>query len=609
MPQSKLTPEDLYQIYLETSPKIDTFAESLWNDHFNNSQSDLYLGQSYQEGLKRASLDLGSIGFYFDPVKGSEPLIQKYLEERGGKFITWLSNSGKKEFANLLVDAYTSTGSYEEFRKMFREKYPFWKNYKSLQCWVTENGNATNSASLHIYDQYKIGYFTTILGNNPCPICLTENMYVHRLGENEPLYHVHSFVYDVNSETKDYILLKDKGWTLVYDVEVGDTAFSLNPETKEIEESIVTVSYVKPYEGNLIHLYNHNFDVLATEDHKIIYQSDWDSKHNKNKAYQFKDIKDFGKSNRIPRTGIWKGKKIEKVDIGSLEIDIVTFCKFMGYFLAEGCLVRDHQICIAQHNEKKRKIMVKDLKNLPLNVCEIKNGINIYSKELNTYCKQFGKSHEKFVPCIIKDLTPDLINIFLDAYLLGDGTIQKGKTTIVRGLPLKAKDNKKWFTSSEKMMNDISELILKTGNRPSINIQSPKGTVTTFKNGTYTSNYDVYYIAERTSKYATGQKMKKEVISFEGFVCGVTLEKNHTIYVKRNGKCCWLSNCQCTVKPELKGDDRKVDYSKYMTSKEKDRFYSNYEKFNPRAKAEPVKYTEADMRRAIDEVLAKKKEH
>jgi len=191
MPHSKITPEDLYQIYLETNPKIDTFAENLWNDSFNNSKSDLYLGQSYQEGLKRASIDLGSIGFYFDPVKGNEPLIQKYLEERGGKFITWLSNSGKKEFANLLVDAYTSTGSYEEFRKMFREKYSYMQPYKDLMIWTTENNLAVADASYNIRESFRIPYFTIINGPHPCALCQTEAMYTHRLGENEPIFHVY----------------------------------------------------------------------------------------------------------------------------------------------------------------------------------------------------------------------------------------------------------------------------------------------------------------------------------------------------------------------------------------------------------------------------------
>lgn len=205
MPQSKLTPEDLYQIYLEAGPKIDTFAENLWNDHFNNSQSDLYLGQSYQEGLKRAALDVAKLGFYFDPNHNPEPLIQQYLEERGGKFITWLSNTGKKEFADLLVEAYTNTGSYDEFRKLFKEKYPYWKDWKNAQLWTTENNLAVADASYNVREAYRIPYFSIINGPVPCVLCQTEAMYIHRLGENEPIYHVYCMC-TVKPE------LSDEGW-------------------------------------------------------------------------------------------------------------------------------------------------------------------------------------------------------------------------------------------------------------------------------------------------------------------------------------------------------------------------------------------------------------
>ena len=607
MSQSKLTTKELYDIYRAGSKSIDTFAENLWNNTLSNPSSDLYLGQSYLEGLKRAALELSSLGFYFDPMHNPDPLIQKYLQERGGNFITWLSNTGKKEFADLLIEGYTNTGSFQEFDRLFKDKYPFQKDYKSLQIWVTENNVAANKAAYDVYGAYNIPGFEIINATHPCEMCITEAMYTHRYNEAPPPYHVFGWVYD----DPTYILLKDKGWTLTKDVEIEDIALSLNPETKEIEEVEVVDTFVNLFDGDLVHLYNHNADILVTSDHKIVYQSNWDSKHNKDKPYRFKEIKDFGTSDRLPRTGIWKGKYIDKVNIGSLEIDIVTFCNFMGYFLAEGSANVKGDIIISQMQENKKDIMFNNLVGFPLNITKTKYGLYVSRKngsDLVEYLKQFGKCNEKYVPSIIKDLTPELINIFLDAYLLGDGTIQKENVSTIRGKPLKSKSIRKWYSTSEKIIEDISELIIKVGNRPAFSICNKKGTMTKFnRENNYSINFDVLLVSERTSKYTTGQKIKKEFIPYKGKAVGITLERNHTVFVKRNNKVSIIANCQCLMRPVFEIEHKKDPngWKQYMTETQKERFDKNYEKFNPLAKAEPINYTHADMKRAIDEAVKK----
>ena len=185
-----LTSVEVYDYYLEAEPKIGDFVHNLWYDEFNNEVSPHYLGDSYKKGLKRASGDLHTLGFYFNPNKGVEPYVRDYLDERGGQFITWLENSAKSEFKDILVEGYVSSGRYEDFQKLFKEKYSYMQNWKALQIWVTENSLAVNAAQFKLYDEYKVPGFRIINGPAPCPFCAFEGSFDHYANEARSPYHV-----------------------------------------------------------------------------------------------------------------------------------------------------------------------------------------------------------------------------------------------------------------------------------------------------------------------------------------------------------------------------------------------------------------------------------
>ena len=49
---------------------------------------------------------------------------------------------------------------------------------------------------------------------------------------------------------------------------------------------------------------------------------------------------------------------------------------------------------------------------------------------------------------------------------------------------------------------------------------------------------------------------KKQKTHYNGFVYDLTLERNHIMYVSRNGKCFWGSNCRCYVIAIIKSEER-----------------------------------------------------
>jgi len=220
----------------------------------------------------------------------------------------------------------------------------------------------------------------------------------------------------------------------------------------------------------------------------------------------------------------------------------------MGFYLAEGCVSRNN-IIISQFGAKNKEMadvlysMNLDIRNIK--VKGIERGFKVKNKKLANYLKSFGHSHEKYIPDEIKQLSPEYIRLFLDAFRFGDGSTVKGKK--FKGGNFR--DELTYFTASKRLADDIGELILKIHRRPSYYLQRNRGKIVKHKNGEYAGKYDIWVIRECYSQNAYLKNLKVETINYNDNVYCVELEKNHTLYIRKNGKCVWCGNCLCTVIP------------------------------------------------------------
>jgi hypothetical protein len=166
-----------------------------------------------------------------------------------------------------------------------------------------------------------------------------------------------------------------------------------------------------------------------------------------------------------------------------------------------------------------------------------KNSFVIYSKELYDYLLPLGYSNEKYIPSEVFTLNKECLNIFLDNYVRGDGHERThGRYNSVE---------RSVFTSSVRLRDDLSYLILLCGYCPSISLHSHKGTIVEHKNGTYTQNYDIYGIRINSSKYASYSGLTVDRVDYDDYTYCVELPKWHTLWVMRNGKTSWNGNCRC----------------------------------------------------------------
>ena len=240
----------------------------------------------------------------------------------------------------------------------------------------------------------------------------------------------------------------------------------------------------------------------------------------------------------------WKGQKEKSVKIGKRNIPIKDYLLLMGYYLAEGNVINREnasEIKISQYTYLDK--MFKDLKFF--NPHKNKTAISIYDKELKEYLKQFGKSDKKFIPEIIKSLTKEQIRIFLNAFCLGDGVLERTRKSNL----FKGKIYNTYYTSSKRLADDLVELIIKTGMSVNYRVNRNKGKKTQFKNGNYELKTDIYVVQENKNifKQLVSCDIREE--KYNDNVYDIEVDKNHTLLIKSKTHIHWNSNCRCSMIP------------------------------------------------------------
>lgn len=364
----------------------------------------------------------------------------------------------------------------------------------------------------------------------------------------------HPKCYDDLSE-----VLTKKGWKFFKDVDYSDKIFTLNPDTRFPEWVDINLIFNREYNGKMVHFHNKTLDCLVTPEHEMIYLNKGDGRIKR------KDAINYSKGNGpFYRSCNWIGLDTKTIQINDLELDFNYFCEFMGYWLSDGSLVRNYQIKIAQMDgDPNKENILNCIQNLGFKSHKTTESCDFYSKELNAYLKQFGKCDKKIIPEEILNSSQKQIEIFLNAFISCDGYIRKSKPFMGnRGnLFIPKSEERIYFTTSKILAAQIGELILKIGKRPSFSVSKTKDKIHQFKNGSYIINHDLIRINE--CKSLTASVFEKDIIQYSGKVYDVTLEKNAIMYIRRNGKCFWGSNCRCHAIPILKSQaEMDVDFER-----------------------------------------------
>jgi len=371
------------------------------------------------------------------------------------------------------------------------------------------------------------------------------------------------------------------GWKLIKDVVVGEEVFTLNPDTNQIEVKPINKKIEQDFNGKLISIKGRNIDLQVTPNHKF-WVIDRYGKGRFITALDIHEKKIKGLSKMyIPKIGDWVGESVDTFTIQGLDerelsdrleygrrlelmSDVIVpmdiWVKFMAIYLADGSVSasqikkrksmvtedgipveyespKSGYICKITQKKEPSKVLIRQLLELlPSSFREIqypdgKVDFIINDARLHKYLKQFGKSHDKYVPKEIKLLNVELLNDFIDWFVLGDGRVRNNKYREV-------------FSTSNKLIDDLNEIILKTGKSSNLRVEE--------------RNYERYFndriIKAGSSKpinrlhisttkgiYLDSRHIKTEYVDYDDKIYCVNVD-NHIFYVRDGGKSCWNGN-------------------------------------------------------------------
>lgn len=350
----------------------------------------------------------------------------------------------------------------------------------------------------------------------------------------------------------DTDILTSNGFVSIKDVNINDEVATLSTDTDEIIYQKVKNVFKYDNVENLYEISNQQIDLSVTLNHKMLVKP---REKEQFKLYEARDI--VGKRVEYKKDGVWKGNYIQYITIDDVKIPIELYAEYMGYFLSEGCTInavngqgsKDYLVCVSQVKPRTRERMVNASKKIAdlfgrKSFINNKYNFKISDKRLYNHLKQFGKSYEKFVPRDILNSTSNVIKIFLEAYIDGDGNRSLSSGRITEKLSI--------FTTSPQMVSDLQESALKVGWSGNSYINAEEG-----KSGGVINGREI--IARRPCYTVSINKKKntpmvnhghekqqniqsEKIVSYGGSVYCVEVEDYHTLYVRRNGKVVWCGN-------------------------------------------------------------------
>lgn len=366
------------------------------------------------------------------------------------------------------------------------------------------------------------------------------------------------------------IFTKD-GWRKIQDMNIDDEIFTLNTNTNKLEIQPVTRTTNKSYNDDMIHIYNSSsLDMLVTKKHKIVL---WDRN---DKPYILTAEELYEKINSgdskvshsyIKNSGEWVGEDVQTITIpnSNYSIDAKLWAKFLGIFISDGHCSgtrggkNKNSVTITQVKKETSLKIVELLEQLPFeySISDNRQYI-IYDEALFKFLFELGNSEEKFIPNYAKNWNVELLNILLDWMLLGDGRNRSDNN---------GKLLKEYYTISDKLSEDVFEIMLKISNGATFNtriqedryITDIKTITEEIDNGDYleliqkqvkvkrlikaSNSKPLHIISERRSKgiYLDKRFTKAEKIPFNDNVYCVTVN-NGTWLMRYNGKISWTHN-------------------------------------------------------------------
>lgn len=360
----------------------------------------------------------------------------------------------------------------------------------------------------------------------------------------------------------DTEVLTSEGWKPWPKVDGREFFGTLNPVSNELEYQRATEVFHADYAGPMYRVRSEQIDLLVTPNHRM-----WIQRHDTQAARRGEQPFAIETAEKIlhkrvtyQKNARWTGCSPDHIWIPetyrtyqrsdrnrpatrtypSVAFPIEPFARFLGYYLAEGS-INGHQIVLAQNRGEILDKMTETIRamGLPAYVPVTGHGsVRTTCVQLRDLLIRLGHSYNKRIPSMVGEWTPEVIRIFLEAVIEGDGTTHR------------TFNHRVIYTSSREMADDLQVLAIKAGWSANVRIDDRTGLERIMTNGQRFRNlrpsYIVSIVTRRVtplvnhnrgdkSRYRTEEGYNDRIEHYDGRIHCVQVP-NGLLFVRRNGR-------------------------------------------------------------------------
>jgi DNA-directed RNA polymerase II subunit RPB2 len=353
----------------------------------------------------------------------------------------------------------------------------------------------------------------------------------------------------------DHEVLTNKGWVKFDELyqryhNKEDFKIATLHEGQTIKYDAPIDVYEWDYDGDMYKLTSQQAEFCVTMDHEML------AKKRNQKSFELIKAKDLiGKRYNLKKNGIIDIPDVETININGKIFKMDDLLDFLGIFIADGYLSQN-KICIA--GTKERKIQhINDICNkmelshyqhkhqnpiLMQSQYEYNIKHNIKSKELYEWLKDYNVGAlNKYLPDFVFELNSRQARILLLSLLSCDGTITN-----------KNSNTQSYYTSSNKLADDVMKLAIHAGWSAKIKINRSAGYESMKKDGSIIkANNDMLCISINKCKnepqvnhgHINSQNGQlEEIVYHKGKVYCLEVP-SHIFMFRYNNKNVWSGNC------------------------------------------------------------------
>lgn len=375
----------------------------------------------------------------------------------------------------------------------------------------------------------------------------------------------------------DTEMLTQNGWKFIKDVNVGDVVYTLNTDTNKPEYSTVINTIQWDHDEDAVRLLGKSTDLIMSKKHTHLIAD----KNGKIKKVFASEL--IGNKTRVVKGNLpvdvqkdpffiipeytqqrFNQNSSFDVLIPEKNVSSLDFFYVLGFFIGNGWTSLSEKsgnfsIFFCKGGSKSDFVLGK-LKNCLNRITE--NSVHEKNKgnmkilgvsdvQLYQLFKDFGKSFEKDIPSYVWDYDYDSLNSLFEGLMDSDSNWLSTETGL------------KFSTSSKKLADSFQRLCMLIGKTSTISTINRIGKISEGVD----SNGEPYKIATKRVNYSislndniTPSIQPAFYEKYTGKMVCVEVEKNNTIFVRRNGKVAWSGNC--AAQPEFH----------YLTTKMREEF-------------------------------------